>query len=63
MSYKLFKKAQIYCSSQTVPDTSIISDITYLFLDACYSTKDEEPKAKNTNEKLNGTSIPNGNHH
>jgi hypothetical protein len=41
---KIFLKAKIYCSTQTVPDSSIISDITYLYLDACYSTKDKNPE-------------------
>lgn len=50
---QLGKKAQIYCSSQTVPDTSIISDITYLFLDACYNTK-ESTENQNGSPKANG---------
>lgn len=34
------KTAALYCSSQSVPDQSLIVDCAYLFLEACYSTKD-----------------------
>lgn len=33
------KTAAIYCSTASVPDKSIVADVAYLFLDACYSTK------------------------
>lgn len=36
---KLGKIAQIYCSSQSVPDKSLISSVTYLYLDAIYDTR------------------------
>lgn len=37
---KLGKLAAIYCSTQAVPDKSLINDVTYMFLDACYNTSD-----------------------
>ncbi|CAF0712302.1 unnamed protein product [Brachionus calyciflorus] len=38
---QLGKVAAIYCSTQSIPDKSIIADVAYLFLDACYNTKDK----------------------
>lgn len=38
---KLGKTAAIYCSAQGVPDKSLIADVAFLFLDACYNTKDK----------------------
>lgn len=38
---QLGKVAAIYCSSQSIPDKSIIADVAYLYLDACYNTKDK----------------------
>lgn len=35
---KLGKQAAIYCSAQAVPDRSLVSEITQLYLDTCYST-------------------------
>lgn len=38
---KLGKTAAMYCSSQAVPDKSVISDVAFIFLDACYSTEND----------------------
>lgn len=40
----LGKTAAIYCSTQGVPDKSLIVDVAYMFLDACYSTDNKEIK-------------------
>lgn len=40
----LGKTAAIYCSTQGVPDKSLIVDVAYLFLDACYSTDNSKIK-------------------
>lgn len=53
---KLGKVAAIYCSTQGIPDKSIIADVAYLFLDACYSTKDKSVQT-------NGTQVKNGKAH
>jgi sphinganine-1-phosphate aldolase len=34
------KMAAIYCSSQGVSDKRILADVAYMYLDACYSTKE-----------------------
>lgn len=48
---KLGKVAAIYCSTQGIPDKSLIADVAYLFLDACYSTKDKKVNEKNGSVK------------
>jgi sphinganine-1-phosphate aldolase len=35
---QLGKTAQLYCTTQSVPDKSLISQVSFLYLDACYST-------------------------
>ena len=37
---QLGKVAAIYCSTQGIPDKSLIADVAFLFLDACYNTKE-----------------------
>lgn len=48
---KLGKVAAIYCSTQSVPDKSLITDVAFMFLDACYNTSD---KKTSTNGLSNG---------
>lgn len=38
---KLGKVAAIYCSTQGIPDKSLIADVAFMFLDACYNTKNK----------------------
>jgi len=42
---KLGKTAAIYCSTQGIPDKSLVADVAYLYLDACYNTKDGKQQA------------------
>lgn len=56
---KLGRLAAIYCSTQSVPDKSLIADAAYLYLDACYSTSTESfssvsSAAKGSKRKANG---------
>jgi sphinganine-1-phosphate aldolase len=53
----LGKMAAIYCSTQGIPDKSIIADVAFLFLDACYNTKNKllTNGAKNGEIKQNGS--------
>lgn len=44
---KLGKVAAIYCSTQSIPDKSLITDVAFMFLDACYNTIDDKKTTAN----------------
>ena len=56
---KLGKVAAIYCSKQSVPDKSLITDVVYAFLDVNLSTDEQDPTTANGHSK---TAIKNGKH-
>lgn len=51
---QLGKVAAIYCSTQGIPDKSLIADVAFLFLDACYNTKEIHMSNGNVNGNANG---------
>lgn len=56
---KLGKVAAIYCSKQSVPDKSLITDVVYAFLDVNLSTDEHDPTTANGHSKK---AIKNGKH-